>query len=409
MTSQITSSNIDGTFPVAGQDNPSQGFRDNFTNIKNNFTYAANEISDLQSKALLKSALTGTTLNNDLQGATINNATTLSFRETVYDFGSASGNQNIDFTQANYQTITLAGSTTFAFTNFAATTGAHARVRIRLVVPNVLYTVTWPSTVDATDLSTIAGANGNILTFSNAGTYIFEIGTINGGTSFYIIDMSRARDIVPGGNLQIITSVANVATAGVTLTAANIGGVIVGNVYATNFFGNIISTGPNSASFAGNVTAGNLIANTGIYGNIVTAVQSNITLVGTLSSLSVSGNANIGNLTVSGTTDFCAAVQETGIQYVPNIATGGSTNIQSNVSLVIVAPNAAIAAYTLVMPSAPINGQMIRITFANTITTLTHTAGSNTIKGPFSTANANVGGQWVYHTQSLSWYKLSGT
>ena len=121
------------------------------------------------------------------------------------------------------------------------------------------------------------------------------------------------------------------------------------------------------------------------------------------------GVSNIGNLTVSGMTDFCAAVQETGIQYLPNIATGGSTNIQSNVSLVIVAPNAAIAAYTLVMPSAPINGQMIRITFANTITTLTHTAGSNTIKGPFSTANANVGGQWVYHTQSLSWYKLSGT
>ena len=57
MTSQITSSNIDGNFPVAGQDNPSQGFRDNFTNTKNNFAYAASEISDLQSKALLKSAL----------------------------------------------------------------------------------------------------------------------------------------------------------------------------------------------------------------------------------------------------------------------------------------------------------------------------------------------------------------
>jgi hypothetical protein len=221
--------------------------------------------------------------------------------------------------------------------------------------------------------------------------------------------MSRARDIIPGGNLQVITSVANVATAGVTLTATNIGGVIVGNVYATNFFGNIISTGPNSATFAGNVTAGNIIANTGIYGNVLTAIQSNITLVGTLTSLSVSGNANIGNLIVSGTTDFCAAYQETGIQYLSNIATGGSTNIQGNVSLVIAAPNAAIATYTLVMPSAPINGQMIRIVFANTITTLNQTAGSNTIKGPFTTANANVGGQWVYYTPTTTWYKLAGT
>ena len=35
MASNINAFNIDGTFPIAGQDNPSQGFRDNFTNIKN--------------------------------------------------------------------------------------------------------------------------------------------------------------------------------------------------------------------------------------------------------------------------------------------------------------------------------------------------------------------------------------
>jgi hypothetical protein len=302
----------------------------------------------------------------------------------------------------------LAGSVILAFTNFAATDGTHAKVRIRIVVPNVLYTVTWPASVTASDLSTIAGTSGNLLTFSNAGTYIFEVGTIDGGTSFYIIDMSRARDVIPGGNLQVITSVANVATAGVTLTATNVGGVVVGNVYATNFIGNIISSGANSATFAGNVTAGNLIANTGIYGNVLTAIQSNITLVGTLSSLSVSGNANVGNLIVTGTTDFCAAYQETGIQYLPNIATSGSTNIYSNVSLVIVAPNAAIAAYTLIMPSAPINGQMIRIVFSNTITTLTQSAGAATLKGALTTANSNVGCQWVYHTATTTWYRLTG-
>ena len=34
MASSINPSNVDGTYPVAGQDNDSQGFRDNFTNIK---------------------------------------------------------------------------------------------------------------------------------------------------------------------------------------------------------------------------------------------------------------------------------------------------------------------------------------------------------------------------------------
>jgi hypothetical protein len=48
MSSNIVPGNIDSSFPVAGQDNSSQGFRDNFTAIKNNFTEARDEIVDLQ-------------------------------------------------------------------------------------------------------------------------------------------------------------------------------------------------------------------------------------------------------------------------------------------------------------------------------------------------------------------------
>ena len=44
MASNINANNIDGTYPIAGQDNDSQGFRDNFTNIKNNFTNAKSEM-----------------------------------------------------------------------------------------------------------------------------------------------------------------------------------------------------------------------------------------------------------------------------------------------------------------------------------------------------------------------------
>lgn len=50
MTSNITSfsQNIDTNFPVQGQDNPSQGFRDNFAQISLALDTAANEITDLQ-------------------------------------------------------------------------------------------------------------------------------------------------------------------------------------------------------------------------------------------------------------------------------------------------------------------------------------------------------------------------
>lgn len=48
MTSLINPTNIDITYPIAGQDNDTQGFRTNFTNIKNNLIQAATEITALQ-------------------------------------------------------------------------------------------------------------------------------------------------------------------------------------------------------------------------------------------------------------------------------------------------------------------------------------------------------------------------
>lgn len=56
MTSLIYPNNIDTTYPVAGQDNDTQGFRTNFTNIKNNLQTAKDEITALQGNV--------TTLNN---------------------------------------------------------------------------------------------------------------------------------------------------------------------------------------------------------------------------------------------------------------------------------------------------------------------------------------------------------
>ena len=49
MASLINPTNIDITYPIAGQDNDTQGFRTNFQNIQNNFLTAASEITLLQS------------------------------------------------------------------------------------------------------------------------------------------------------------------------------------------------------------------------------------------------------------------------------------------------------------------------------------------------------------------------
>jgi hypothetical protein len=49
MTSQINPSSIDITYPIAGQDNDSQGFRTNFKNIQTGLETARSEITALQS------------------------------------------------------------------------------------------------------------------------------------------------------------------------------------------------------------------------------------------------------------------------------------------------------------------------------------------------------------------------
>jgi copper(I)-binding protein len=405
MTSQITPSNIDGTFPVAGQDNSSQGFRDNFTNIKNNFTYAANEISELQSKGIFKTAIAGSTLNNDMQGAVLKNPSLQGTRESIYTTAAAAGDQTIDFNNGSYHVMTLAGSVVINFANFTSTSGSQVTIRVQVTVPNTTYTLSWPAAVSV-NLNTIAGANGQVITFARPGTYIFELSTADGGATFSIADVTRNKTEIQG-NLVLTTSYGNVTTTGITMTVSNNGATTVGNITADYFIGNIITIGPNSASFIGNVTAGNLIANSGIYGNIITAIQSNITLVGTLTTLSVSGNANVGNLTISGTTDFCGAITETGIQYITGFANAGSTQIYSNVSTVIVDhKSGTIGAYTLIMPATPANGQRLEIVFGNTITTLTHTAGSNILNGPLTTASNSGGGTWIYYNPTTTWYRI---
>jgi hypothetical protein len=71
MASTLTnySNNINVLFPVAGQDNDTQGFRDNWANIKNSLAIVSSEISSLQTNQveLLKDGAT-VTISGDVAG-----------------------------------------------------------------------------------------------------------------------------------------------------------------------------------------------------------------------------------------------------------------------------------------------------------------------------------------------------
>jgi hypothetical protein len=398
MASQIDQNTIDATYPVAGQDNSSQGFRDNFSAIQTNFGYAYTEISSLQANAVIRNQ------DNDLGGnTTVTNGIFRSSRETIYAIGSVSGNIPLNYANGSYQTITLTGSVVMTFNGFSVANGSQTRIRLQVTITDTDHTLTIPAAVNI-NKDTIAGISGNTIYFQDPGTYIFEFSTNDGGTSYAINDLVRPRNEIQG-NITLVTAVNNAAQAGITMTVSNIDGSANGTITCNTLItGNLVSSA-NSASFSGNVTAEYFIANVGYVGNILTNAQTNITSVGTLEALSVSGNANVGNLTVTGITDMCGGTVF-GLQFVANAADGSSTQIYSNVGAVIVAPNATIAAYTITMPATPMDGQIIKISFANTITTLTHTVvGGQTLNGGFATANANVGGEWMFY--SNVWYKTS--
>jgi hypothetical protein len=235
MTSQINPNDIDGAYPVAGQDNDSQGFRDNFTNTVTNFQYAADEITDLQQNAVLKAALTGTTLDNDMNGSLLYNFEASQVAGTVNPLGTTSGTVTLNWTNGSYQTLTTSGSVVLGFTNFPAS-GVAASIVLRITVASTAHTLTLPAAVSI-GTSNLQGYASNVITFSTTGTYIFEFTTVNGGSAISIVDLIRNRDPIylpssedlaasAGASLNVTTSYFSTSAAETATLAAGYAGQI---------------------------------------------------------------------------------------------------------------------------------------------------------------------------------------
>jgi hypothetical protein len=236
MSSNINPNNIDGTYPVAGQDNNSQGFRDNFTNIKTNFQYAEDEISELQSKALLKSALTGTTLDNDMLGSLIYNATIADFGATRLALGTVSGSQTINYALGHFQTLTTSGSVSLAFTNFPVA-GIAGVVSVQVTVASTAHTLTLPAAVSVNNTG-IVGLNPStdVITFATTGTYTFQFVSSDAGATITVNETNKriqpfnnsSEDLAASGaaNLALTTSYFSTAAAETATLAAGVNGQI---------------------------------------------------------------------------------------------------------------------------------------------------------------------------------------
>lgn len=189
MSSSINPNNIDGNFPVAGQPNNTQGFRDNFTNIKTNFATAATEITDLENKGIFKSALTGTSLDNNMADNLIYAAAIRDFSAVAVQLTATSGTITVDYSAGHYQAINTTGSISLSFTNFPAS-GAAGVIRLSIAITNTAYTLTLPAVVSL-GTTGLQGYAANVITFAATGTYGFGFSTTDSGTTITIFDLNR--------------------------------------------------------------------------------------------------------------------------------------------------------------------------------------------------------------------------
>ena len=181
---------------------------------------------------------------------------------------------------------------------------------------------------DTTRLMGVQNGNNGYLQFGNVGTE--TLGRAGSGALTWTGKFSA-------GNVVISASSASTSTSTGALQVSG-GAGIAGNIYAGGIVDISSTTASTSTStgalivdggagIAGNVNAGNVSA-TNLTGTLLTASQPNITGVGTLGSLTVTGNVSAANLTASfglyGTIRTAAQTTVTSVGTLTGLTTSGA-------------------------------------------------------------------------------------
>ncbi len=176
---------IDTAYPQAGKNNDSQGFRDNFANIKNALNSADGDISYLLDNAVQLSQ------ENDFGYNIAKKLTLQSPASKLYDdtINTRNGQIDVDFRDGAYQKFKVDGNTTFHITNWPAIEQPG-----QLPIPtyaSIILSVT-PTTSTSFTLSVSAAKNASDgvsdftpITSTSTGVKFLEIWTDDMGETVY--------------------------------------------------------------------------------------------------------------------------------------------------------------------------------------------------------------------------------
>jgi hypothetical protein len=202
MTSAIVYNTITTNYPVAGQDNDSQGFRDNFTAIRAALSVAGDEITDLQTNGV-----DVTQSVNNLQGTTLVNGLYNQFSGTFLPLTQSANTvpnyltMSADFTLGAVQQFTIKYTgTQINFTNWPVNNtpvGANNHSSLKIIVKPVDAVSTRTITFGASLGGAVKRATGDAqltqvsatatMTLSQAGlTYVLEAWTVDSGQTVFL-------------------------------------------------------------------------------------------------------------------------------------------------------------------------------------------------------------------------------
>lgn len=192
MSSTITqySNLINVNFPVPGEDNDSQGFRSNFSNIQTALTVASREISSIQNNAVNLSE-TNDFGNNVIKRAALQNCSVV-----VNDVGSVSNNVSVDYALGSYQTFSVdGGSYIFSVVNWPES-GQCGSIRLEIT----------PSSPETVSIN--FGGNVTILSktpvpivYNQQTAIIWELWSPDNGSNIYAHELGLPNTTVTGTSI----------------------------------------------------------------------------------------------------------------------------------------------------------------------------------------------------------------
>ena len=284
--SNITSVGTLTSLDVSGNISTGNANLGNFV-IANFFSGSGNNLSNIQSSNIT-GAIAYATVANSVAGANVSGAVTYAATANAVAganvLGAVANATYADNAGTAYSVSASNISGTINLANFATTANAVAGANVSGNVGNAL------------NAYAVAGAN-----VSGAVTYATTANSVAGANVSGAVTYAATANAVAGANVSGFVANANVANTAFAVAGANVSGAVSYATTANAVAGANVSgfvANANVAHTALTVAGANVsgqVANALVASTVYTNAQPNITSVGTLSSLDVTGNISAGN------------------------------------------------------------------------------------------------------------------